>query len=140
MALSPANSRASTGFRGLEQFHTRGDADGVGYCIAGAKPYALEFSNNRRCHLSASWRHQQQRPNSRTIAKSRWCFWASPRPFIRASAMCGCAPTTCAMALSLSAMPGISRAFSTIAASSICGRTAAATISATTPSSFWPAM
>jgi AraC family transcriptional regulator len=32
--------------RGLEQFHRRGDANGVGYCIAGAKPYALEFTNS----------------------------------------------------------------------------------------------
>jgi len=32
-------------FRGLEQFETRGETSGVGYCIAGPKPYALEFSN-----------------------------------------------------------------------------------------------
>jgi AraC family transcriptional regulator len=46
MALSAGDRYGSAGFRGLEQFHTRGDADGVGYCIAAAKPYALEFSNN----------------------------------------------------------------------------------------------
>ena len=46
MALSAGDQHGSAGFRGLEQFHTRGDADGVGYCIAAAKPYALEFSNN----------------------------------------------------------------------------------------------
>jgi AraC family transcriptional regulator len=32
-------------FRGLEQFEHRGETSGVGYCIAGPKPYALEFSN-----------------------------------------------------------------------------------------------
>lgn len=31
--------------RGLEQFHIRGDVNGVGYCIAEAKPYELEFAN-----------------------------------------------------------------------------------------------
>ena len=33
-------------FRGLEQFDRRGSAGDVGYCIAGARPYALEFSND----------------------------------------------------------------------------------------------
>lgn len=33
-------------FFGLEQFRQRGDADDIGYCIAGAKPYALEFAND----------------------------------------------------------------------------------------------
>ena len=46
MALASNKRPGSTWFRGLEQFHVRGDADGVGYCIAGAKPYALEFSND----------------------------------------------------------------------------------------------
>jgi AraC family transcriptional regulator len=46
MALSTGHLPGSARFRGLEQFGVRGDADGVGYCIAGAKPYALEFSNN----------------------------------------------------------------------------------------------
>lgn len=32
-------------FRGLEQFENRGETSGVGYCIAGPSPYALEFSN-----------------------------------------------------------------------------------------------
>jgi AraC family transcriptional regulator len=32
-------------FRGLEQFENRGETSGVGYCIAGPQPYALEFSN-----------------------------------------------------------------------------------------------
>jgi AraC family transcriptional regulator len=32
-------------FRGLEQFENRGETSGVGYCIAGPRPYALEFSN-----------------------------------------------------------------------------------------------
>jgi len=45
MILSPRERPGLTSFRGLEQFHLRGDANGVGYCIAGAKPYALEFSN-----------------------------------------------------------------------------------------------
>jgi AraC family transcriptional regulator len=46
MVLSPSERPAITRFRGLEQFRMRGAADGVGYCIADAKPYALEFSNN----------------------------------------------------------------------------------------------
>jgi AraC family transcriptional regulator len=33
-------------FHGLEQFRLRGRADDVGYCIAGPKPYALEFNND----------------------------------------------------------------------------------------------
>jgi AraC family transcriptional regulator len=33
-------------FLGLEQFSRRGRADDVGYCIAGAEPYALEFNND----------------------------------------------------------------------------------------------
>lgn len=46
MALASNGRPGSTWFRGLEQFPLRGDADGVGYCIAGADPYALEFSNS----------------------------------------------------------------------------------------------
>jgi len=46
MILSPRERPGPTSFRGLEQFLLRGDANGVGYCIAGAKPYALEFSNS----------------------------------------------------------------------------------------------
>jgi AraC family transcriptional regulator len=46
MALFAGEQPGFARFRGLEQFNTRGDADGVGYCIAAAKPYALEFSNN----------------------------------------------------------------------------------------------
>jgi AraC family transcriptional regulator len=45
MALSARERQGSLAMRGLEQFHTRGDTHGVGYCIAGATPYALEFSN-----------------------------------------------------------------------------------------------
>lgn len=45
MAQSTSERPRSTLFLGLEQFHVRGDTNGVGYCIAGAKPYALEFSN-----------------------------------------------------------------------------------------------
>ncbi len=44
-ALSSGERWGSLAMRGLEQFHIRGDTNGVGYCIAGAKPYALEFSN-----------------------------------------------------------------------------------------------
>jgi AraC family transcriptional regulator len=33
-------------FQGLEQFRTRGKLGDIGYCIAGAKPYALEFTND----------------------------------------------------------------------------------------------
>jgi AraC family transcriptional regulator len=45
MALSARERQGSLAMRGLEQFRMRGDANGVGYCIAGANPYALEFSN-----------------------------------------------------------------------------------------------
>jgi AraC family transcriptional regulator len=37
--------RRGAEFQGLEQFRHQGDAGGVGFCIAGAKPYSLEFSN-----------------------------------------------------------------------------------------------
>jgi AraC family transcriptional regulator len=33
-------------FRGLEQFERRGAAGEIGYCIGGARPYALEFQND----------------------------------------------------------------------------------------------
>jgi AraC family transcriptional regulator len=33
-------------FGGLEQFERRGQIGDIGYCIAGAKPYALEFNND----------------------------------------------------------------------------------------------
>ena len=46
MILSPRERPGPMSTRGLEQFHRRGDANGVGYCIAGAKPYALEFTNS----------------------------------------------------------------------------------------------
>jgi AraC family transcriptional regulator len=46
MALSAGEGPGSTRFSGLEQFNMRGDTDGIRYCVAGAKPYALEFSNN----------------------------------------------------------------------------------------------
>ena len=45
MAPSTDERPRLNSFRGLEQFSVRGDANGVGYCLAGAKPYALEFSN-----------------------------------------------------------------------------------------------
>lgn len=45
MALSTGERPRFNSFRGLEQFAVRGDTNGVGYCLAGAKPYALEFSN-----------------------------------------------------------------------------------------------
>lgn len=43
MTRTPAEFDA---FQGLEQFRARGHLGDVGYCIAGAKPYALEFSND----------------------------------------------------------------------------------------------
>lgn len=46
MVLSAAERPGPTRFLGLEQFQRRGDTDGIGYCIAGAKPYALEFANH----------------------------------------------------------------------------------------------
>jgi AraC family transcriptional regulator len=33
-------------YRGLGQFRRRGDTLGIGYCIAGPRPYALEFNND----------------------------------------------------------------------------------------------
>ena len=105
-AVAPANSRASRRFRGLEQFHTRGDADGVGYCIAGSQTLRAGIFQQCRCHLFAPGRHQQPRRSSRTITKGRWCFWARARPFIRASAMCACARTRCGMASSHSTIAG----------------------------------
>jgi len=33
--------------RGIDQFALSGDADGIGFCIAEGKPYALEFANDR---------------------------------------------------------------------------------------------
>ncbi len=45
MALPARERPSSIALRGLDQFHVRGDANGVSYCIAEAKPYALEFSN-----------------------------------------------------------------------------------------------
>ena len=42
----PVHRQPQSGmFRGLEQFENRGETSGVGYCIAGPSPYALEFSN-----------------------------------------------------------------------------------------------
>lgn len=46
MALSSGERSSSLDMHGLEQFHIRGDANGVGYCIAEAHPYALDFSNS----------------------------------------------------------------------------------------------
>ena len=45
MAQPAGRQPRSAMFRGLEQFEHRGETNGVGYCIAGPKPYALEFSN-----------------------------------------------------------------------------------------------
>lgn len=39
-------SRAGAGPQGLEQFQVRASAGGVSYCIAGPRPYHLEFANN----------------------------------------------------------------------------------------------
>jgi AraC family transcriptional regulator len=42
----PVHRQPQSGmFRGLEQFENRGETSGIGYCIAGPRPYALEFSN-----------------------------------------------------------------------------------------------
>ena len=139
MALSPRERPGSIAFRGLEQFHLRGDGNGVGYCIAGAKPNALEFSNASDviCLLRAT---STAAPSSRTIARSRWCFSATSPLFTRVSAMCGCAPATCVTASLLSATGAIFRACSTIATSNTCGAAAAATTFATTRSGFLRAM
>ena len=40
-----SGGQAQIRYGGLEQFPTRGSHGGVDYCIAGSKPYALEFAN-----------------------------------------------------------------------------------------------
>ncbi len=45
MTLAIGGRRQMLPFRGLEQFERRGAVEDIGYCIAGANPYALEFSN-----------------------------------------------------------------------------------------------
>lgn len=45
MALATEERPGQARFTGLEQFHMRGDTQGIGYCVATAKPYALEFGN-----------------------------------------------------------------------------------------------
>ncbi len=46
MALTAGEEPGPTRLGGLEQFGMRGTTDGVSYCVAGAKPYALEFGND----------------------------------------------------------------------------------------------
>lgn len=46
MVLSADGRPDPARFHGLEQFQVRGDTDGIAYCVAEAKPYTLEFSNN----------------------------------------------------------------------------------------------
>ncbi len=46
MACVVAGNLCPLPFGGLEQFSRRGDSGDVGYCIAGARPYALEFEND----------------------------------------------------------------------------------------------
>jgi AraC family transcriptional regulator len=45
MALSAGERRGLMAFRGLEQFPVHGSTNGIGYCLAEGKPYALEFCN-----------------------------------------------------------------------------------------------
>jgi len=45
MALATGERPRFSSFRGLEQFEALGETNGVGYCIAGAERYALEFCN-----------------------------------------------------------------------------------------------
>ncbi len=54
--------RASLRPRGLEQFAGRGRAGDVGYCVAGAAPYALDFENENDviCLLLGDIRSQTQ--------------------------------------------------------------------------------
>ena len=135
MTLSVRERPGSIALRGLEQFHIRGDTNGVGYCIAAAKPYALEFSNNADViclllgDINSSTKFEDDREKPLVFLS------ADPPRSIRASAMCGCAPPTCATALSRLATPTIFRTFWTIAASTRCAGAAAATIFATAPSS-----
>ena len=109
MVLSPRERPGLTSFRGLEQFHLRGDANGVGYCIADAKPYALEFSNSADviCLLLGDINSNTKFEDDR---EKPLVFLGDSTAFIRASATCACARPTCATASSLSAMRGIIRA------------------------------
>ena len=45
MTLASGRAVPAVVFGGLEQFERRGEAGDIDYCIAGAKPYALEFAN-----------------------------------------------------------------------------------------------
>lgn len=45
MTVANGERRQVLSFRGLEQFERRGAVGEIGYCIAGADPYALEFNN-----------------------------------------------------------------------------------------------
>ena len=47
MARTAGTRVARPPLRGLDQFVTSGEADGIGYCIAEGKPYTLEFANDR---------------------------------------------------------------------------------------------
>lgn len=46
LALAIGGQARPRDFRGLEQFALRGSVGDIGYCIAGATPYALEFNND----------------------------------------------------------------------------------------------
>jgi len=46
VTLAVGGRRQMLPFRGLEQFERRGAVEDIGYCIAGASPYALEFTND----------------------------------------------------------------------------------------------
>lgn len=46
MAFAIGGHERPNDFRGLEQFALRGRLGDIGYCIAGARPYALEFNND----------------------------------------------------------------------------------------------
>lgn len=46
MAFAIGGHARPHNYRGLEQFALRGSLGDIGYCVAGAKPYALEFNND----------------------------------------------------------------------------------------------
>lgn len=138
MALSTGERPRFNSFRGLEQFAVRGDTNGVGYCLAGAKPYALEFSNTADviCLLLGDINSSTKFEDD--LEKPLLFLGESP-PFIRASAMSEFVRTTCATALSLSATRTSFRVFWMIATLTGTGAKEAVTTSVTTPSNFLPA-
>ena len=113
----PSGGRARYHFAVLNNFHLRGDTNGVGYCIAGAKPYALEFSNTSDViclllgDINSSTKFEDDRGEAARLSA------ASPPRSIRESAMCAFARRGTARLYRFQLRQMIFRAFWTIAAS-----------------------